>query len=408
MLYQMYEFQHTLFAPARYMVDLTQQSLENPMNPLSYMPGAKQIVAACDVMELLTRRYGKPKFGLDTTLIDEIPIEVIEHDVMRKTFCHLKHFERSADVNNDPRLLIVAPLSGHYATLLRGTVEAMLPDHDVYITDWQDSRNIALYEGSFDLDDYIDYVIEFLEFLGPNTHVLAVCQPSVPVLAAAAIMSAEDNPCVPASMTLMGGPIDTRKSPTVVNELSYKRSMDWFERHAIHTVPWPNIGTMRKVYPGFLQLSAFMNMNLEDHIGAHRKMFDHLVEGDDESADKTRMFYEEYLAVMDLPAEFYLQTIREVFKRHSLPRGKLVSRGRPVKCEAITKTALMTVEGELDDISGIGQTKAAQNICTGLPKEMKQHYEQKSVGHYGIFNGRKWKNHIAPKVKEFILKHNQD
>ena len=407
MLYHLYEFQHTAFAPARYMIDLTQRSLQNPMNPFAHMPGAKQITAACDVMELLTRRYGKPKFGLHTTDVGGIEIEVTEHDVMRKTFCHLKHFERAMDDNNDPRLLIVAPLSGHYATLLRGTVEAMLPDHDVYITDWQDARNIALYEGAFDLDDYIDYLIEFLEFLGPNTHMLAVCQPSVPVLAATAIMSAEDNPCAPASITMMGGPIDTRKSPTVVNELSYKRSMKWFESHAIHTVPWPNIGVMRKVYPGFLQLSAFMNMNLEDHVGAHRKMFDHLVEGDEESADKTRLFYEEYLAVMDLPAEYYLQTIREVFKRHSLPKGELVSRGRPVKCEAITKTALMTVEGELDDISGIGQTKAAHEICTNIPKDMKLHHEQKGVGHYGIFNGRKWKNQIAPKLKEFILKHNK-
>tara|TARA_B100001939_G_scaffold104449_1_gene90314 strand:- start:5473 stop:6687 length:1215 start_codon:yes stop_codon:yes gene_type:complete len=404
----MYEFQHTVFAPARFMIDLTQQSLKHPLNPFSQMPGAKQIVAACDVMELLTRRYGKPKFRLETTEIDGMEVEVREHDVLRKTFCHLKHFDRDIDGRNDPKLLIVAPLSGHYCTLLRGTVEAMLPDHDVYITDWQDARDVPLYEGAFDLDDYIDYVIEFLEHLGPDTHVLAVCQPSVPVLAAVALMAAENNPCVPLSMTLMGGPIDTRKSPTVVNELSYKRSMEWFEQHAIHTVPWPNLGFMRKVYPGFLQLSAFVNMNLDDHMDAHRKMFDHLVEGDEESADKHRLFYEEYLAVMDLPAEFYLQTVKTVFKDHALPKGEMTSRGRPVDCSAITRTALMTVEGELDDISGIGQTRAAHDICPNIPSDMKRHYEQKGVGHYGIFNGRKWKNKIAPKVKEFILKHQRD
>lgn len=406
MLYHMYEFQHSFFAPARFMVETAQQALNDPQNPLSRIPGAKEVSAACNVLELVTRRYGKPKFGLDETSVDGKLVAVHEKAVCKKTFCNLKHFVRDVE-NDDPRLLVVAPLSGHYATLLRGTVEAMLPDHDVYITDWADARDVPLYEGDFTLDDYVAYVIEFLEFLGPNTHILAVCQPSVPVLAATAVMAADDNPCAPASITLMGGPIDTRECPTVVNELSKNRSHDWFKNNVIHHVPWPNAGVMRKVYPGFLQLSAFLNMNMEDHVEAHRKMFDHLVEGDEESAEKTRIFYEEYLAVMDLPAEYYLETIKEVFQDHSLPKGEMLWRGNPVDPGLITKTALMTVEGELDDISGIGQTKAAHKLCSALPKSMKLHHEQKAVGHYGIFNGRKWKNKIAPKVRDFIRKHNK-
>ncbi len=405
MLYHMYEFQHSLFAPARFAIDVTQQSFSNPLSPLSHMPGAKHISAACDVMEQVTRRYGKPKFGLKETIIDGEIVAIEERNVLEKSFCKLKYFKRDIK-NNDPKLLVVAPMSGHYATLLRGTVEAMLPDHNVYITDWTDARDVPLFEGKFDLDDYIDYLIEMIEFLGPETHILAVCQPSVPVLAAVSIMSAENNPSVPASMTLMGGPIDTRNCPTEVNTFSAERSLSWFKQHATHQVPWPNKGCMRIVYPGFLQLSAFLNMNLEDHVAAHRKMFDHLVEGADEDADKHRLFYEEYLSVMDLPAEYYLQTVDVVFQRHLLPKGEMISHGRPVDTKAITKTALMTVEGELDDISGIGQTKAAHDLCANLPDAMKRHYEQKKVGHYGIFNGRKWRNMIAPKVKEFIREHN--
>lgn len=405
MLYHMYEFQHSFFAPARFAVESAQQVFGDPENPLSRLPGAKEVSAACNVFEMATRRYGKPKFGLKETLVDGKPVEITEKSVCKKAFCKLKYFSRDVK-NDDPRLLVVAPLSGHYATLLRGTVEAMLPDHEVYITDWADARDVPLYKGEFTLDDYVAYIIEFLEFLGPNTHILAVCQPSVPVMAAAAVMAADNNACAPASMTLMGGPIDTRECPTVVNELSKNRSYDWFKRNAVHQVPWPNAGVMRQVYPGFLQLSAFLNMNMDDHVEAHKKMFDHLVEGDEESAEKTRVFYEEYLAVMDLPAEYYLQTIKLVFQDHALPKGEMTWRGRQVDPGLITKTALMTVEGELDDISGIGQTKAAHTICSGLPKSMKKHHEQKGVGHYGIFNGRKWKNKIAPKVKAFIRKHN--
>ncbi|MBL4895103.1 MAG: polyhydroxyalkanoate depolymerase [Emcibacter sp.] len=405
MLYHMYELQHSLFAPARYMVDMTQQALSDPLNPMSRMPGAKQISAACDVMEQVTRRYGKPKFGLKETIIAGEAVSIQEENILEQPFCSLKYFKRDIK-NDDPKLLIVAPMSGHYATLLRGTVEAMLPDHKVYITDWNDARDVPLYKGNFNLDDYIDYVIEMIEILGPNVHILAVCQPSVPVLAAISIMSAEDNPCVPASMTLMGGPIDTRECPTEVNKLSADRSLDWFKQHVTHHVPWPNKGCMRIVYPGFLQLSAFLNMNMEDHVEAHKKMFDHLVDGDDESADKHRLFYEEYLSVMDLSAEYFLQTVDIVFQKHLLPKGEWVSKGRPVDTSAITKCALMTVEGELDDISGIGQTKSAHKICPNIPEDMKSHYEQKKVGHYGIFNGSKWRKKIAPKVKDFIRQHN--
>jgi len=406
MLYHMYEFQHSLFAPARFAIDMTQQALSDPLNPMSYMPGARQVAAACDVMELVTRRYGKPKFGLKNTVIDGEAVDIREYNVVEKPFCNLKYFKRDIKTD-DPKLLIVAPLSGHYATLLRGTVEALLPDHKVYITDWMDARDVPLYKGKFDLDDYIDYLIDFLEFLGPNTHVLAVCQPSVPVLAAVSIMSAEDSPFVPSSMTLMGGPIDTRECPTEVNRLSAERSLDWFKQNVTYQVPWPNRGFMRVVYPGFLQLSAFLNMNMDDHVAAHRRMFDHLVEGDEESVEKHRLFYEEYLAVMDLPAEYYLQTVDVVFQKHLLPRGEMTSNGRRVDTRAITKCALMTVEGELDDISGIGQTRAAHKICSNIPDAMKIHYEQKKVGHYGIFNGSKWRQKIAPRVKDFILQHDK-
>ncbi len=405
MLYHMYEFQHSFFAPARYAVDMTQKALDNPLNPLSHMFGAKQISAACDVLEQITRRYGKPKFGLNETLIDGEMVSIEEQNILEKPFCNLKYFKRDIK-NDDPKLLIVSPMSGHYATLLRGTVEAMLPDHKVYITDWNDARDVPLLKGKFDLDDYIDYIIEMLEFLGPNTHVLAVCQPSVPVLAAVSIMSAEGNPCVPTSMILMGGPIDTRECPTEVNRLSAERSIEWFKQNVTYHVPWPNKGCMRIVYPGFLQLSAFLNMNMDDHVEAHKKMFDHLVEGDEENVEKHRLFYDEYLSVMDLTAEFYLQTIKIVFQEHLLPKGEWVSNGRAIDTTAITKTALMTVEGELDDISGIGQTKAAHTICTNIPDNMRNHYEQKKVGHYGIFNGSKWRKKISPHVKEFIRAHN--
>jgi poly(3-hydroxybutyrate) depolymerase len=323
---------------------------------------------------------------------------------MRRTFCQLKHFRRDVR-RDDPKLLIVAPLSGHFATLLRGTVEAMLPTNDVYITDWRDARSVPLDEGPFDLDDYIDYVIEFLHFLGPDTHVLAVCQPSVPVLAAVSLMSEAGDPCVPKTMTLMGGPIDTRINPTMPNELATTRSIEWFEHSVIHRVPVLYPGYMRRVYPGFLQLTGFMQMNLDRHVGAHIKLYQHLISGDGDSAAAHRDFYDEYRAVMDLPAEYYLQTVKTVFQDHALPCGTFEHRGRLIDPAAIQKTALFTVEGERDDISGVGQTKAAHDLCVNLPKSKQNHYEQKSVGHYGVFNGRRWREHIAPRVAKFIRKH---
>jgi poly(3-hydroxybutyrate) depolymerase len=292
-------------------------------------------------------------------------------------------------------------MSGHHATLLRGTVETLLPEHEVYITDWTDARLVPLSAGNFDLADYIDYVIEFLRILGPETHVMAVCQPSPPVLAASALMAADGDPATPSSLTLMGGPVDTRVNPTTVNHVGASQSLDWFERKVIDLVPPHYPGAMRRVYPGFLQLTSFISMNLDRHINAHMRQFEHLVKGDDDSADGHRAFYDEYLAVMDLTAEFYLQTIQVVFKEHQLPRGVWVSRGRKVDPSAI-ETALMTVEGELDDISGIGQTKAAHALTPNIPGARHVHWEQPRVGHYGIFNGRKWREQIMPRVRDFI------
>ena len=408
MLYHLYEMQHAAVAPMRFIADHGQHALRNPFNPLSYTVGGRLWAAAFDVFEHATRRYGKPRFDLDETMIDGVPVPIEERIVLRKTFGQLKHFERQTEPRHDPTLLIVAPMSGHYATLLRGTVEAMLPDHEVCIADWRDARNVPLFEGNFDLDDYIDYLIDFLHFLGPNTHVMAVCQPSVPVLAATALMATNNDPCAPASTTLMGGPIDTRESPTEVNLFAKSHGIDWFDKHVITRVPLPNAGFMRQVYPGFLQLAGFLSMNLDRHIDAHWQMFLHLVSGDDESADAKRDFYEEYRSVMDLTAEFYLQTIETVFHRHALPKGEMVSRGRKVEPKAITRTALMTVEGERDDISGVGQTRAAHKLCSALPTEMRDHWEVPGVGHYGIFNGRRWRNEIAPRIKSFIRAHDAE
>ncbi|MDP1749739.1 MAG: polyhydroxyalkanoate depolymerase, partial [Reyranella sp.] len=305
----------------------------------------------------------------------------------------------------DPKVLVQAPMSGHYATLLRGTVEALLPDHDVHITDWIDAREVPLSQGNFALDDYVDYVAEFCRYLGSDVHVIAVCQPSVPVLGAAALMAEAKDPRQPKSLTLMGGPIDTRQSPTVPNDLAMRNSMMWFRQNVISTVPVGYPGAMRRVYPGFLQLTSFISMNLDRHVNAHMRQFEHLVKGDDDSADGHRTFYDEYLAVMDLSAEFYLQTIEVVFKEHLLPRGEWVSRDRKIDPAAI-ETALMTVEGELDDISGIGQTKAAHALTPNIPGAHHVHWEQPRVGHYGIFNGRKWREQIMPRVRTFIRENN--
>ena len=401
MLYQLHELHRAALTPARFAAEANQHWLRNPFNPLAYTHAGRAVAAAFDVFEQTTRAYGKPAFGFKSTEIDGRKVAVTEQIVHRKPFCQLKRFVRDVTME-DPKLLIVAPLSGHYATLLRGTVEAMLPHHDVYITDWRDARMVPMYQGGFDLDDYIDYVIEFLHHLGPNTHVMAVCQPSVPVLAAVALMNAMGDPYSPATMTLMGGPIDTRCNPTVPNKLATERSIEWLEKSVVARVPVLYPGFMRQVYPGFMQLTGFMSMNLDRHVGAHIDHFFNLIKGDGDSTQAHEKFYDEYRAVMDLPAEYYLQTVKTVFQDHALPKGDMWHRDVLVDPGAVEHTALMTVEGSLDDISGVGQTKAAHDICINLPDNMRAHYEQDGVGHYGVFNGRRWRDKIAPRVRDFI------
>ena len=408
MFYQLYELNHAAMAPFRAAADIMRFAYANPLNPFSHTPLGRTMAASLEMFERTTRRYGKPEFGLKQTTIGDRMVSVREEIVWSRPFCNLLHFARNVPAarGNDPRILIVAPMSGHYATLLRGTVEALLPSADVYITDWIDARMVPMTEGTFDFDDYVDYVIEMLHFLGHDTHVIAVCQPSVPVLAAAAVLEEANDPLSPASMTLMGGPIDTRINPTAVNKLAQERSLQWFSDNVIMNVPWPQPGFMRPVYPGFLQLSGFMSMNLDRHLVAHKEFFMHLVKNDGEP-EKHRDFYDEYLAVMDLTAEFYLQTVEEVFIKHSLPKGELMHRGKRVDPAAIRKVALLTVEGENDDISGVGQTKAAQTICVNIPEDMRMHYLQPDVGHYGVFNGSRFRREIAPRILDFVRQHSR-
>lgn len=407
MFYQLYELNHAAMAPFRATADAMRLAYKNPLNPISHTVFGRTVAAGFEVFERVTRRYAKPEFGLPRTQIGEHSVPVHEEIVWKKPFCNLLHFQRVLPVGHgqDPKILIVAPMSGHYATLLRGTVEALLPSADVYITDWIDARVVPMADGNFDLDDYIDYVIEMLHHLGPNTHVVAVCQPSVPVLAAVAVMEAANDPLAPASMTLMGGPIDTRINPTAVNQLAQNKPLEWFQDNVIMNVPWPQPGFMRPVYPGFLQLSGFMSMNLDRHMIAHKEFFMHLVKNDGEPAEKHRDFYDEYLAVMDLTAEFYLQTVDTVFIKHSLPKGEMRHRGKLVDTKAIRNVALLTVEGENDDISGVGQTHAAQTICSNIPNDMRMHYLQPDVGHYGVFNGSRFRKEIAPRIVAFTRKH---
>lgn len=408
MLYHAFEMGHAAIAPMRAAMKSASFLLEHPLNPLRYSPVSDNMRAAFGVIEGLTRRYSKPQFNLSGIEVEGEAVAITERVVHRKPFCQLKHFHRNfADPLRpaDPKLLIVAPMSGHWATLLRGTVSAMLADHEVYITDWRDAANAPFSAGRFDLEDYADYVMEFLRVLGPNTHVMAVCQPGVPVLSAVSVMATERDPFAPATMTLMGSPIDSRLSPTVPNRLAMEKPLSWFQHNLITRVPLPRPGAMRAVYPGFLQLSGFMSMNLDRHIDAHRQLFANLVRGDGEAADAHREFYDEYLSVMDLTAEFYLMTVSEVFQKQSLAKGQATHRGKPVRPGKIRNTALLTVEGEFDDISGIGQTQAAHDLCSRLPARKKQDYVQAGVGHYGVFNGRRWRNEIAPRIKQFIRAH---
>jgi poly(3-hydroxybutyrate) depolymerase len=404
-LYWLFEAGQASLGPARALADAYRMYFKNPVNPASHTEWGRKIGAMCEMFERATRRYGKPEFGIPTAPVRGQRVAVTEKVVWSRPFCNLVRFGRDLPpgARKQPKLLIVAPMSGHYATLLRGTVEAMLPDHDLYITDWTDARLVPLSEGAFDLDDYIDYLISIFHFLKGECHVMAVCQPAVPVLAAVARMEADGDPYSPRSMTLMGGPIDTRENPTAVNELAIERGTEYFQRNVITVVPWPHPGVGRQVYPGFLQLTGFVSMNLDRHMSAHYEFFKHLIDGDGDSAEKHREFYDEYMAVMDLSAEFYLQTVDTVFVRQSLPKGEMTHRGKAVDCSKITSCALMTVEGERDDISGVGQTKAAHKLCTGLSEEKRVHYLQERVGHYGVFNGSRFRSEIAPRIRDFIL-----
>ena len=399
--------------PFRAVADFSALALRNPLNPWSHTYAGRTWAAALDVFESFTRNYARPAFNLAPLKIYGQPVEVTETVVWSQPFCNLVRFAKDEEVYGKlrakfphPKVLIVAPLSGHFATLLRGTVEAMLPEHDVYITDWTDARDVPLSKGRFGLDDYIDYVMQMVRHLGPKTHILAVCQPGPACLAAAALMHEGKDKAKPASLTIMGSPIDARRSPTEPNRLSETRPYEWFESNMIHRVPLPYAGHGRLVYPGFLQLTAFINMNRERHTNAQYDFFKNLVKGDGDNVQKHRDFYDEYLAVLDLPAEFYLETIDKVFQRFELAEGKLKYRGHPVKPAAIRDMGLMTVEGEKDDISGIGQTQAAHDLCPNIPKARKLDYIQPGVGHYGVFNGTRWRTEIQPRVRDFIRANN--
>jgi poly(3-hydroxybutyrate) depolymerase len=404
MLYDAYEMQRSLLAGASTLANIGAGWMTNPANPFAYSQMGPIVASALDVFAHASAPRGKPEFGIERAIVGGKTVAVREEIVLRKPFGQLKRFHRLG-IKDGPKLLIVAPMSGHYATLLRGTVDRMIPGHDVYITDWRDAKLVPLADGSFGLDDYVDYLIQFLEHIGPGAHMLAVCQPSVPAYAAAALMSADKHPCRPKSLTLMGGPIDTRKAPTAVNTLATQRPFAWFEHNVVATVPYLYPGGGRKVYPGFLQLAGFMAMNLGEHLTSHWEMFKHLVQGDGESAENTKDFYDEYRAVCDMTAEFYLQTVDAVFQRHLLPKGQMMHRGRRVDPRAIADVALLAIEGERDDISGIGQTKAALTLASNLPAPMKHYHMAKDVGHYGIFNGSKWRTRIAPVVEQWIAAH---
>ncbi|MDX2479854.1 MAG: polyhydroxyalkanoate depolymerase [Desulfuromusa sp.] len=413
MLYHAYEFNYALFKPLRAIANAGKFIHGSPFNPLAYTPLGKSAYAASELLETLTRRYQKPEWKLPKTLINNAEVKVTPKEVFRKPFCHLVHFKRDTRQFNkavgkdkiQPRVLIVAPMSGHYATLLRGTVEALLPDNEVFITDWIGARDVSITKGKFDLNDYIDYLIEMMEFIGPGVHIVGVCQPGPAIISAVSVMSAKKSKSLPASMTIMGSPIDTRLSPTVPNKLAEEKPLGWFENQLIQTVPWPNLGFLRRVYPGFLQLGGFISMNQERHADAMKKYFKQLVEGDQDSIEKHRAFYDEYLAVQDLTEEFYIQTIVDVFKEHKLARGTFSHHGELVEPSKITKTALMTVEGELDDISGIGQTQAAHTLCSNIPKAMRIDHVQEGVGHYGVFNGYRFREQIVPKMNAFFHNH---
>jgi poly(3-hydroxybutyrate) depolymerase len=401
MIYQMYQAQADAMAPIRAMADVGRAMLQGGLGGLTPF-WSSRLGAAYELISRAGFTHTRPAFGIDAVEVGGETVAVREEATLVTPFGTLLHFKKATDAVH-PRVLIVAPMSGHFATLLRGTVRTMLPENDVYVTDWHNARDVPLADGAFGIDDYVEHIVRFLEALGPGAHVVAVCQPCVPVLAAVAVMSEAQNPAVPRSMTLMAGPIDARLSPTKVNELATGQSIEWFERNLIATVPYRYAGAQRRVYPGFLQLMAFMSMNLDRHLKAHRDLFDHLVAGDTAKAQAVEAFYDEYFAVLDLTAEFYLETVRSIFQEYDLARGVLQFRGQRVNPAAIGRTALLTVEGERDDVCGIGQTMAAHDLCTGLRPYLKRHHLQVGVGHYGVFSGTRWSRQIYPMVRNVIL-----
>jgi len=400
-IYQNFQAYSDIAGPVRAIADMAAAALGQPLPGLSRNAFQRAVAALCQLIARAGLSHRRPAFGIDTVNIRDRPVAVRETAVHQTPFCTLLHLEKDL-VMAQPRVLLVAPMSGHFATLLRGTAHTLLVDHDVYLTDWHNARDVGLRHGRFDFDDFVDHVITFLQVLGPGAHVVGVCQPCVAVLAAAAIMAEDADPAQPRSMTLMAGPIDARVNPTEVNRLATSRPIEWFERNLIGIVPLRYAGALRRVYPGFVQLAAFMSMNFDRHVKAQIDLFCHLANGDDEKAAAIRAFYDEYCAVMDLPAEFYLQTVRTVFQEHALPLGKFEWRGRRVDPSAIRRTALFTVEGERDDICAVGQTLAAQELCSSLRPYMKRHHVQTGVGHYGVFNGRRWSNFIYPIMRNII------
>jgi poly(3-hydroxybutyrate) depolymerase len=406
MLYQAYQLQYEWFGPMQDAARFGASLLTNPLCVPVRTPATRRLAAAWEVFSRLRLTHQRPSFGIDSVRVGEREVPVREVAVHRGAFCTLQRFVRddlgdSVDAGR-PKVLIVAPLSGHFATLLNDTASTMLADHDVYITDWHNAREVPLSEGRFGLDEYVEHVIAFIELLGPGTHLVAVCQPCVPTLAAVALMAQHHHPAQPRSMTLMAGPIDCRINPTRVNELATGRPIEWFEDNLISRVPWRYPGALRRVYPGFLQLTAFMSMNLDRHKQAFRDLYRQLHQGEHEAAESTKRFYDEYFAVNDLPAEFYLETVAQVFQEFKLAKGELLVRGERIEPAAIRRTALFTVEGERDDICSIGQTVAAHDLCPGIRPYMKSHHVQLGVGHYGVFSGRRWQTQIYPRVREMI------
>ena len=390
MLYSLYEAQHMALAPWRALAEFGRGWFGHPFSPFAHLPLSRRLAASSDVFLRLTGRYEKPAWNLGEYAV-----------ALDKPFCKLLHF---ANTGRKPKVLVVAPLSGHHSTLLRDTVRSLLAEHDVWVTDWVDARMVPLSAGPFHLADYVDYVREWIKLLSPELNVISVCQPTVPVLAAVSLLSFNKEP-VPKTMVLMGGPIDARRSPTAVNNLATKKSLSWFEQTLIHRVPAKYPGYMRRVYPGFLQHLGFVAMNPDRHLDAHWDYFNHLMQGDDDSAEKHRDFYDEYNAVLDLPAEYYLETVRTVFQEFALPKGRLYVRDELVRPQAIRAPALLTIEGELDDISGNGQTEAAHALCLNIPRERRAHFLAPGVGHYGIFSGRRWRDIVFPRVAGFIKAH---